>query len=460
MALTLEDLFARANDPTGLGSAWRIEQGNIQVLDEKAIQQAGVGFANSGRAVHLTALDTPHQKVAAWVSIAATSASAFVEVFARGKEDTVGSPFVTDNAYAVRLFRALQGETGGDTLTIQKLDSGVATELGSVSLTLGSPKDNLRPIQIVVEDRAGFVEIFGFIDDLDNHRLSVIDRSPPLWRQAGRVGFNTLESKIGTTPTVSVEHFAATVLDQEELEGPAKEAPIKWNFGAIFRHAQERTDQGSRSSITNQQMKDFLNFAEQQFVTEVGDVFWRLRPFQVVAQKGNRFMFLPRRVSEEINSIQDLTNGRFLSYIQPKELNIRTTNRTLDQGTPHRWTFAGMGSGDRIRLELFATPTQDITYEVWAKAIPGLMVDDEDFPLVPQRYAEALVLGGVIRAAMQSGNDKLLSWNQAQWNRILKGSISAGRRGKETFFHSGRSTPRTRPRPLTRRDAVRGRFSS
>lgn len=454
MVLTLDDLFARADDATGLGTAWRVEAGNAQVLNESAIQQAGGGFAVSGRVVHIAALDTPHQKVAAWVSISTETGSPFAEVFARGKEDTSGSPFVTDNGYAVRLTRA----AAGDTLTIQKLDSGVATELGSVTLALGSPKDTLRPIQIAIEDRAGFVEIFGYIDDLDNHRLSVIDRNPPLWRTAGRVGFNTFEGTAATTPAVTVEHFSATVLDQEELEGPDKEGPIKWNFGALLAHAQVRTDQGSKSSVSNAQMRDFLNFAEDQFITEIGDVPWRMRPFRVTAQSGNRFMFLPRRCSEEINSIQDLTNGRFVGYVSPKELNIRSTDRRLDQGTPHRWTFAGTGSGDRIRLELFATPTADIVYEVWAKGLAGHMVDDADYPFVPQRYAEALVLGGVIRAAMQSGNDKLLSWNQAQYNRILRGAIGAARRGKETFFHSGRSTPRSRPRPLTKRDAVRGRF--
>ncbi len=454
MVLTLDDLFARADDPTGLGTAWRVEDGNIQVLNESATQQAGGSFAVNAKAVHLSVLDTPHQKVAHWVSISTEAGNPFAEVFARGKEDAAGSPFVTDNGYTVRLTRA----AAGDTLTIQKLDSGVATELGSVTLALGSPKDTLRPIQIVVEDRSGFVEIFGFIDDLDNHRLSVIDRNTPLWRTAGFVGFNIFEGTGAVTPSVTVEHFAATVLDQEEVEGPDKERPIKWNFGALFAHAQERTDQGSKSSISNDQMKDYLNFAEDQFITEIGDVGWRIRPFRVVARANQRFMFLPQRCSEEINSIQDLTNGRFLTYIQPKELNIRTTNRTLDRGTPGRWTFAGMASGDRIRIELFTTPTADVTYEVWAKGLAGHMVDDEDYPLVPQRYAEAIVLGGVIRAAMQSGNTKLLSWNQAQYNRILRGAIGAARRGREVFFHSGRSTPRASPRPLTRRDAVRGRF--
>lgn len=454
MVQTLEDLFARANDNTGLGTAWRVEAGNLQVLDEAAQQQAGGSFAVTANAFRLVALDTPMQRVILWAQITGETGDPYVQVIARAKEDTVGSPFATNNGYAVRLTR----QTSGDLLSVHKLDSGVATLLLSLPVTLASPKDVLVPIGIVVEDIAGFVTVFAFLDDLATERFSVIDRQPPLWRTGGLVGFETFEGTAQINPQTRVERFAATILDQEDSDAIQNEAPIQWNFLKIVQHAQERTDQGGKGSVSLQQMKDFVNFSEQQFVTEVGDVDWRVRSFRVTSRANNRFMTLPRRISEEIISIQDLTNSRPLDEIPMKDLGIRTTNRDLDSGTPILWARAGHGSGDRIRLELFPKPTGEFVYEIFAKAMPGLMVEDEDYPLVPQRYAEAIVIGAVQRAAMQSGNDKLLSWNQSHYNRIRNGAISANRRGKESHIRSGRSTPARRLRPPTRRDQLGGRF--
>ncbi len=453
MTVTLRDDFARADNTVDLGSAWRVESGSIQIFKEAATQV--IGFVSPARAVHLTPLDKPDQQVAAWVRIAVEAGSPWVEVFARGKEEVVGSPFDTANLYAVRLTR----DSDGDTLTIQKLNAGVYTKLGTIDVTLGSPKDSLFPIAIGIQDAGGFNEIFAYFSDLDTPRFSIIDRTVPLWKTAGLVGFAVFEGAGAGAPVTAVERFEATILDVEEKDQIEKEAPIKWTLKALRESAQFRLDQGGTSNVSSSAMDDFLNFSEQQFVLEVGDAHWQKRRFPLVTQKLSRFIYLPRRASEEIISVDDLTNGITLLEVDLRELALRTDGRrSTSSGVPDVYAKTGMGSGDRIRLELFPRPSGEFDMEIFARAIPGMMVDDSDHPMIPQRFVEALIHGALIRGGMLTGNDKLLSWHQAQWNRFIQGAKDANRRGSPTVFHAQRSIPVLRQAPRTRRDQLGGRF--
>lgn len=449
MAQTVEDRFNRAN-ASNLGTAWRIESGNIQVVDEAAQQQSGGVFNVNARAVHLTALDTPQQRVTAWVRLTGETGVPFVEVFARAKEDVVGSPFVTDNGYSVRLTR----NSTGDTLSIHKLDSGASTQLASNTITLASPKDRLIPIQIVVEDAGGFVEVHAFIDDLATPRFSAIDRLVPLWRTIGSIGFNVFEGTAQTSQQVQVERFEAAAIDQETIEGPDHETHLLWDLDTMARHAQLRIDEGADSAVAADDVKRFLNFAEIQFVEQVGPANWWRRLFNVRSQANNRFLTLPPQASDNISSIIDITNGDEISEIDLKQLGARDQNRTTTIGTPRRYAYAGMDSFDRIRLELHPTPNSEIVYEVWSYALPGRMVNNTDRPMIPQQYVEAIIIGAVQRAAQLSGNGNLMIWNQAQYNRLLAAAKRAVNRAKNTFFYSGRSQPIRRARPLTRREQL------
>lgn len=453
MTATLRDDFARADNTADLGSDWRVESGSIQVAKEAATQ--AVGFVSPARAAHLTPLDKPDQQVAAWVRIAVDTGSPWVEVFVRGKEDVAGSPFDTSNLYAVRLTR----DSDGDTLTIQKLNAGVYKKLGTIDVTLGSPKDSLFPIAIGIQDAGGFNEIFAYFSDLDTPRFSIIDRTVPLWKTVGLVGFAVFEGAGAGAPVTAVDRFEATILDVEEKDQIEKEAPIKWTLKEIRENAQFRLDQGGVSNVNSSQMDDFINFAEQQFVLEAGDMHWQKRLFPITTQKLNRFIHLPRRASEEIISIDDITNGVTLLEVDLRELSLRTDgNRRTSSGTPDVYAKAGMGVGDRQRLELFPKPSGEFALEIFARAIPGHMVDDSDHPMIPQRFVEALIHGALIRGGMLTGNDKLLSWHQAQWNRFVQGAKDANRRGSATVFHSQRSIPVLRQAPRTRKDQLGSRF--
>lgn len=444
MVDTIVDRFDRADDATGLGSLVTVELGNLQVVDETARQVSGGLFAETARAVFDSALDVRQQRAAIFAEITGTTGSPFAEVFARFKEKPNISPADTNTGYAVRLTRPAAAGAA-PTLSIQKYDSNVATSVGSANLTVGSPEDRLLAIQIGVQDVGNAVEITAFAEDLENPILTFVDKKAPIWQQIGQVGFHTFEGTSQTSPQVLIHAFEAAVLDVEADDGFADE-PLQWDATKIVNHIRLIADRNSSISELNfNDVLDFLNLTESQFINDVGPVEWRERIFDVTAQAGTRFVRLPRRCSDEIIDIYDDTHNTMLAHRNRHDVNNRFRNREGSSGQPELWVKVGRTAGDRVQIELFPIPSGVVTLRVWARAIPGDM-DANDYPLVPQEFVDALVQGTIVKAGMASGNERLLRIASATYQRWVNRARAKDRRSRDIQIVPARSLPqRLRP---------------
>ena len=442
MVTTIRDLFDRVDDPTGLGTDLTVELGNTQVVGEAAIQQAGGGFAVSSRVLHNSILDIASMRVLGSVEIFGITGDPFGEVIARFKENVNTSPGDTNTGYACRLERSAAGV---DTLSLQKYVAGVATLKASAVVILGSPA-GIVPIQIAVEDTAQGVLVSGFIDDVENPLISFTDNQSPIHQQIGEVGFQTFEGTAQVAPQVLFHTFEAAVLDVEYEDG-VEDEPLQWNATKLVDHIRFNVDRnGSLSEMDFDDVLDFLNLAEDEFVGDVGPVEWLERTLNIVVPAGQQFARLPRQMSDEIISIFDVTHNVPLAHRNKQNMDQRFRNRASSNGQVQAWSKVGRVAGDRVQIELFPIPSGDTTLEIYGRIIPGIMAAD-DYPMVPQEFRGALIAGAIVMAGAASGNERLLRISSSKYKRWVMRARRKDRNSRDIHIVSARALPR-RLRPF------------
>uniref|UniRef100_A0A6M3IT43 Uncharacterized protein n=1 Tax=viral metagenome TaxID=1070528 RepID=A0A6M3IT43_9ZZZZ len=227
-------------------------------------------------------------------------------------------------------------------------------------------------------------------------------------------------------------------------------------------------DRGGDSVIDTSLAGDYVNFAEQYISGEVGAPYWLGEDQSLTVPASTSEVTMEANV-EDVQSIRDEENNRFLSYMDRDRFDAFIVNHSDTSGTPLRWTKYGYNRRTNvespatamggIKLQFWPVPSSATTLKATVQLIPGMMVNDSDYPAMPPQWHMAIVewaahfagaydIGSkAYREHFQLAMRWLLTIKRRQWRNLAGNQRFIGR--EEYMRRHGGSAPIAPPTRLS-----------
>lgn len=440
VAPTIEDRFNRADG--ALGSLWSVVTGALAVVQQSAKQTSVVSLTSTAEATDT--LSFPEQEAEVHAAFSASGGSPYAAVFLRQDPDTAG------HRYEVRI--VLLSDTTAKVQLVKKV-SGTPTVLAETPVATPIPIALNKFVRLRgrIEERDGKTTLTAFVDQTFRHHLTVTDQAPPTWTREGKIGFEVFEGTGAASPRVTIDGFFASIFENRPSVLVARSVPkAKWTLATMAQRSLEMTERGSEPDYDLTFYKDALNFTEQEIVDLEGYWWWCEEEVDFPTVSGVADYEAP----EDANILSQIKNpgaNEVLDGMDERLMANAIPNRETGSGSPRRWTTWGRNPHDAPIIHIYPASDGSMLRLLYYRR-GGLMEADDDLPLVPQRYVEALLWGAVLRATERDTDPRFYKQAEARFLRWVAVMRAAHRRmrvsGKRTVLRHALRVARWKRRAL------------